>query len=193
MADFNADLTGSDESPMSTEFSTSVSPGSSLVSNVIVSEFGRGGSFVQVSVFDFDDDQAAKITVGTDSSTSDDLGVMLRADGASGGNGYALYWDSGTDLLFVLEYTSGSLDILKKSTSVTLATGDTFSAQISGSDIEVFKNGSSIDTLSDTVHTTGQPGVFTNSGQTNDITAYEASDLGGAAATLHTLLLLGAG
>lgn len=183
MADFNADLTLANEAPLSTEFDTSVSPAPRLLNNAITGNFGRGGAIVKTSEFTFAADQSAKITVGTASGTSDDLGVMLRGNAVSGGNGYAIYWDSGTSRLFVLEYTNGSFSIVKLTTTLTMAATDTLEAIIEGTTITVKKNGSTIDTITDSTHSTGQAGVFCNEGGNSDISAFEASDVGGAPVT----------
>ena len=156
MADFNADMSIANEDPLSTEFDEAVSPGPKMVSNEITGGNGRGGCIVKTSEYTFAADQSAKITVGTISGTQDDLGVMLRGNTTSGGNGYALYWDSGTSLLFILEYTNGSFTIVDLSTSLTLSATDTFEAFIESTTIDVEHNGSNIFNDTDSTHSSGQ-------------------------------------
>ena len=120
----------------------------------------------------FSADQYAQCVVGV--SQVDYTGPCVRLTGSTGYCAEAL-----SDTLIILyKEDAGSHTVLQGMTSLTGVIGSTVKVTISGSNLEVFQNGTSIGTATDTTYTSGNPGITTkNSSTLSLVDDFEGGDL----------------
>jgi hypothetical protein len=124
-------------------------------------------STVKTSVFNFSDDHEATVTIST-AGSGDVCGPTVRHAGTTA-DCYMLYIDTvNTSSKRLSKVVSGVRTTLVGAANATVANGDIVTLRAIGSTISWYKNGVLQETITgQTDHTTGQPGLFYNFGNSN--------------------------
>lgn len=141
--------------------------------DVISSEINAGTvglnlSYVDAAFLAFDDDQEAEVEV-TVSGNFDDAGPACRVTAA--GNGYYVTYEPATPLVRLTSIASGSATQIGVSNPEPVALTDKLKILASGTTISVELDSGSgfveIISVTDSDHSSGQPGIFYNFGNNN--------------------------
>ncbi len=134
-------------------------------------------STVKTSVASFTADHEATVTIST-ASASDYGGPMVRSAGTTA-NSYILYTDgtnaSNRRLSKVVSGTRTAIGTV----NVACTSGDILKLRCIGTTLTWYKNGTLMETLTDSTHATGQPGLyydFSNSNTTR-LDDFQADDV----------------
>lgn len=122
-------------------------------------------------------DQEASGVVGNLGSTLRYACVGVRAGTSSGGSGYVCFTDgdSGSGHTGIEKITNGT-EIELKGVAATFTAGDTIGIRAVGTTISMWKNGTQIDSTTDSTYSSGNPGVWFYSQATID--DWQAADVG---------------
>lgn len=179
-----------DESPLASPWATgSLHSGIYLVSNGVKASAANTSSFSYYNSGTWDADQWAEVTYTTVST--DTGGPAVR--GGSNGAHYMVTFNGGLLKVFYVD-SGGGFTGIGTQPAVTVTTGDVVRLQITGSNLEVFKNTVSQWTGTHSTLTSGNPGIFSYDG-TTVMDDWNAEDVNGAgaAAAAPTLMLMGVG
>lgn len=129
-------------------------------------------SMYALSIYTFLSDHTAEITYGT-IGNDDWGGVGVRLATTGGGQGYVAYYRPESSLVSLYLLTAGTVGgsgtFILNITATTFTSGDKLKLGVVGTTLTVYKNGTSIGTVTDATYTTGQPGIA-YSFQNNNIT-----------------------
>jgi hypothetical protein len=119
-------------------------------------------SFVYWNAASFAADQSSKVTIvyRSDSQLLNYIAAGVRMSGSGGSyDGYVASTDgkSGIGHTEIGRYDNGAFTSLK-SVATTFANGDIIECRAVGTTISIYKNGSYVDSVTDTTYATGQPG-----------------------------------
>jgi hypothetical protein len=139
-------------------------------------------STVKVATADFTDDHESQVTVATISG-DDYGGPMVRSAGTTA-NSYILYTDGGSsDPRRLAKVVSGTRTTIG-AVNVACVNGDVLKLRCVGTTLTWYKNGTLMETITDSTHTTGQPGLcyFFGNGNTSRLDSFSADDVSAASA-----------
>lgn len=131
-------------------------------------------------------DQYSEVVIGAFTGSGTYVGAAVRV--SAGGNGYALYRSPDDSTVYLDKYVSGVGTTLL-SLSGTWAVGDTIRLEVQGTTLTAKRNGTTINTTTDSSLATGQAGIFGYgpSYSQSNISSWAAGNLsGGSPATLSS-------
>lgn len=145
------------------------------------------------SVTNFGDDQCVDITIGS-FLNFDTVAPAARYTSASGGNGYYVVLES--DRVVLVSVVNGSASNLSTQTGLTIGAADKITLDCSGTTIRVLENDVQRISITNSDHSSGQPGIYFAFGSSNGTTGDNWNATDGVASggpPLGSLSLLGVG
>jgi hypothetical protein len=122
-------------------------------------------STVKVATADFTDNHESTVTMAT-RGASDFGGPMVRSAGTTA-NSYILYTDGTNSSDRRLGKIVAGVKTAIGSVNATCVSGDVLKLRCIGTTLTWYKNGTLMETVTDSTHTTGQPGIYYFFGNSN--------------------------
>ncbi|MFC4307493.1 hypothetical protein ACFPN2_00225 [Steroidobacter flavus] len=143
--------------PLGGNWETITANGLNLASNQVTGSTGLAVSGWKAASFAFAADQSSEVKVLVPGDY-DDAGIGVRLSSTGGGQGYVAQYRAGDGRVYVSRLTAGALTTLIAPV-VSWTSGDVLKLTVTGTMLEVFRNGVSIGSTTDSTHASGQPGL----------------------------------
>jgi hypothetical protein len=147
-----------------------------IVSNEAVGT-GGGANWSYWSANSIGADQFSEVVIGTIGTNG--TAPIVRAVAGAGGDAYYLYINQGARTARIWKVDAGSFSAVGSEISIpAVVAGQVFRLEVEGTTLRAYRNGTLIDTTTDSSHASGQPGFLFDSNTTPAVNAWAGGELG---------------